>query len=167
MMWVSVCTRPNVLCQRQNPATTTFLHRNEIHIGTFGVWPSRSSWGTGAFFKYGLSNLYHTAKLQMVGYFLVTVPTFCQPSKVIWKRTKIAEITELRPTILSASSKTHHVGREGGREKVTICCRETTTYFSFAIDRATWCNKKVSLKLDSRVDSSCFCPVHGPSHVSP
>ena len=31
--------------------------------------------------------------------------------------------------------ETHHDGMEGGGEKVTICCQETTVYFSFAIDR--------------------------------
>jgi hypothetical protein len=43
--------------------------------------------------------------------------------------------SQFGPTILCESSKTHHDGREGGRERVTICFQETTVYFSFVIDR--------------------------------
>lgn len=94
------------------------------------------------------------------------------------------------------SSKPRHDGREGAREKVTICWKETTVYSSlifsqrqyFGTDRQrnVWCSEedrdhyvrkgrpKYGLtvdcrtpdKLDSRSNSLFFRAAHTPSHVS-
>jgi hypothetical protein len=92
----------DVLVHTRNPHRNVWSFVPESTVGNWSIFCE----------QYGFSNLYREGKLQLVGYFLTTVPTFYQPTKVISKRTKIAK---LRPTILGKSSKTHHDGREDRR----------------------------------------------------
>ena len=88
--------------------------------------------------------------------FPVLVQIICQPKTVIWKRTEIVEITELRQLF-----KTHHDGREGSGKQVTIRCQEMTVYFSLVIDR-----ESVSTSIVWGMCALSFCVAHVLSHVS-
>ena len=100
---------------------------NEIHMVTFGVLVKIPPWGIETSFEKSMV-------LEFVPY-----------SKTPTGRILSDNGTNILSTTKSNfktyhnwrnySSKPHHDGREGGRERVTICFQETTVYFSFVIDR--------------------------------